>query len=269
MRDLFENSPPESATEAARRTLRPALRRRFYESATVTAVAEGYAVRLDDKPVRTPARHVLAAPTLALAQAIVGEWEAQRDVIDPARMPLTRLANAIIDGVADQFRAVAAEVEKYLSSDLIFYRARGPQGLIERQALHWDPIMAWAREALGAEFKLAEGVIHVSQPADALAAACNAIPDDAWRLGAVHVVTTLTGSALIALAMLRGRLTADEAWRAANVDEDWNMVQWGRDELALERRAFRYAELEAAATVLRYADSKSGSSGRNQETAET
>ena len=238
---------------AARRGARPDPPRRFYTTASAIAGAEGYAVRLDGKPVRTPARRVLAAPSLAMAQAIAAEWDAQRDTIDPAKMPLTRLANAIIDGVADQSRPVAAEIGKYLSSDLLFYRANGPLELVQRQALHWDPILAWAGEALGAQFKLGEGVIHVAQPDAALAAARAAIPYEPWRLGAVHVVTTLTGSALLALAMLRGRLSAEEAWIAAHVDEDWNMEQWGRDEMALERRAFRFAELQAAATVLKHA----------------
>jgi chaperone required for assembly of F1-ATPase len=103
---------------------------------------------------------------------------------------------------------------------------------------------------LGAHFATGDGVVYVAQRETALAAARAAIPTDPWRLGAAHVVTTLTGSALIALALARGRLTAEEAWQAAHVDEDWNMEQWGRDEMALERRAFRFAELRAAATVL-------------------
>lgn len=251
MRDLFDNAAAENPQEAARRAARPVLRKRFYQQATTVRDGEHYAVRLDDKPVRTPAGRLLAAPTPALAAALAAEWDAQRDVIDPAKMPLTRLANAIIDGVADRPGPVAAEVEKYLASDLVCYRAASPRGLAERQARHWDPVLAWAREALGAPLSLGEGVVHVAQPEPALAAARAAIPGDPWRLGAVHAVTTLTGSALIALALARRQLTVDEAWQAAHVDEDWNMEQWGRDELALDRRAFRFAELEAAALVLR------------------
>ena len=142
-------------------------------------------------------------------------------------------------------------MEKYLASDLVCYRASSPRGLVERQARHWDPILDWAREALDADFALGEGVVYVAQPQAALAAARAAIPTDPWRLGAVHAATTLTGSALLALALANGRLTVEEAWQAAHVDEDWNMEQWGRDEAALERRAFRFAEMQAAATVLR------------------
>jgi chaperone required for assembly of F1-ATPase len=250
MRELFENTPPDDPIEATRRSARTALRRRFYDKATTVALADGHAVRLDGKPVRTPARRVLAAPTLALAEAIAAEWQAQQDVIDPAKMPLTRLANAIIDGVADAPQPVADEIAKYLASDLVFYRADSPLGLVERQAGHWDPILDWARQGLGAEFKLGEGVVYVAQPEAALAAARAAIPDDPWRLGAVHAITTLTGSALIALAMARGALSADTAWQAAHVDEDWNIAQWGRDEMAMARRDFRSAEFQAAATVL-------------------
>ncbi len=239
--------------EAARRGARPVLRRRFYREAAAAAAADasGFAVTLDGKPVRTPAGRILAAPTFALAQAIAAEWEAQREVIDPASMPLTRLANAIIDGVADTPGPVKAEIEKYLSSDLMFYRAASPAGLVERQARHWDPVLRWAGETLGAQFRTGEGVVYVAQPKDALAAAAAAIPQDAWRLGAVHAVTTLTGSALLTLAMAQGRLSAEEAWQAAHVDEDWNMEQWGRDAAALERRANRFAEHMAAATVLK------------------
>jgi chaperone required for assembly of F1-ATPase len=241
---------PENPIEAARRGARPALRRRFYAEARVVEDASGYAVRLDGKPVLTPARRILAAPTCALAEAMAAEWQAQRDVIDPSGMPLTRLANAIIDGVADRPQPVAAEIAKYVGSDLLFYRAASPPGLIERQRRHWDPVLAWAAQTLGARFAVVEGVMHVDQPQEALSAVRAAIPDDPWPLGAFHAATTLLGSALLALALAHGEISVDEAWQAAHVDEDWNMEQWGRDALALERRAFRFAELKAAAMVL-------------------
>jgi chaperone required for assembly of F1-ATPase len=252
--DMFSNQPLDP-TEAARRTMRPQLRRRFYERAAVVEEgAEGgkpeFRIVLDGLPVKTPARRTLAAPARALAEAIAAEWEAQRDVVDPSKMPLTRLANSIIDGVADAPAEVAAEVEKYLASDLLFYRAEGPDGLVAREAAAWDPVLAWAQETLGARFVLVQGMVHVAQPAQSLEAANAAIPRDHWRLGAVHAITTLTGSALIAIALARGALTIDQAWAAAHVDEEWNMAFWGRDEIALERRAARFAEMQAAATVL-------------------
>jgi len=145
---------------------------------------------------------------------------------------------------------VAAEVERYLACDLVFYRAPGPAGLVTRQANAWDPVLAWVREILGADFLLAQGIAFIAQPAQSLVAAGCAIPTDPWRLGAVHAVTTLTGSALIAIALARGALSVDAAWAAAHVDEDWNMEFWGRDQLALEHRAARFAEMQAATTVL-------------------
>jgi chaperone required for assembly of F1-ATPase len=254
MRDLLEDLnqvEPANPMEAARRNMRPALRKRFYEAATAGEAAdEGFPVLLDARPIRTPARRLLAAPRRPLAEAIAAEWDAQRDEIDPARMPLTRLANTIVDGVCDVRVEVTAEIVKYLGSDLLFYRADQPEGLIAAQAGLWDPVLAWAREVFGARFMLSEGVMHVTQPERAIEAARIAIHEDAWRLGAVHAVTTLTGSALLALALALGRITVEEAWAAAHVDEDWQMAQWGRDEQALDRRAFRWDEMRAAATVL-------------------
>ena len=248
LQDLFGNEPLDPV-EAARRNMRPNLRKRFYTSA---AAGEGapFPVLLDGRAVKTPAGGALAAPTRALAEAIAAEWDAQGERIDPATMPLTRLANAIIDGVAREPQPVIDEIAKYLGSDLVCYRADTPEGLVAKQAQHWDPIVTWARDTLGARFILSEGVVFVAQPEGAVAAARAAIPSDPWRLGAAHVVTTLTGSALLALALAAGRLDAEAAWNAANVDEDWNMAQWGRDALALERRAVRFADMQAATTVL-------------------
>jgi chaperone required for assembly of F1-ATPase len=251
--EIFENQPLDPR-ESARRGARPKLRKRFYSQAHVgEAAGGGFALLLDGKPVKTPARRALTAPTAPLAQAIADEWNAQSAQIDPGRMPLTRLAHAVIDAVADAMEPVADEVAQYLGSDLLCYRAEAPPGLVVRQTLAWDPVLAWAHEALGARFVLAQGVMAITQQGVALAAARAKIPADPWRLGAVSLITTLTGSALLALALDQSALKPEAAWAAAHVDEDWQMSQWGRDELTLERRAYRYAEFAAAVTVLRHA----------------
>jgi chaperone required for assembly of F1-ATPase len=258
MRDIFEEifeNQPLDPEESVRRSMRPNLRARFYQAATVGEGPQGFAVLLDGRPVRTPARRHLVAPARVLAEALAAEWDAQQDRVDPALMPFTRLANSIIDGVAPAPQPVAAEIEKYLGTDLLFYRATTPAGLVASQQQHWDPIVDWARDKLGARFVLTEGIVHVRQPAAAIAAAVRVIPNgvevkEAWRLGALNVVTTLTGSALLAVALAAGRLTTDAAWTAAHVDEDWNMQFWGRDEVILKRRAYRFAEMQAAASVL-------------------
>jgi chaperone required for assembly of F1-ATPase len=258
MRDIFEDifaNQPLDPREAARRSLRPNLRARFYKEATAGEGEGGFAVLLDGRGIRTPARKPLAAPVRPLAQAIADEWSAQEKVVDPGAMPLTRLANSIIDGVAPAPAPVADEIEKYLGTDMLFYRASEPEALVALQRQHWDPVVAWARDALGARFVLAEGVMHVAQPREGIAAARATISgtNDAsghWRLGALNVATTITGSALLALALAEGRLSPDDVWTAAHVDEDWNMQFWGRDELALERRNYRRKEFDAAAIIL-------------------
>ena len=252
MRDILEDifgDEPLDPRQVARASLRPKTRERFYKSASAGEGAP-FAVLLDGRPVKTPAKNALAAPTQPLAQAIAAEWDAQRERIDPATMPLTRIANSIIDGVVPAPDPVAGDLAKYLGSDLLCYRADTPDGLVRWQIQHWDPILDWARTALGARFMLSEGIVFVTQPEGAIAAARAAIPSDPWRLGAAHVVTTLTGSALIALALCVGRIDLDAAWAASNVDEDWNMHLWGRDEMALVARAARFADLQAAAIVL-------------------
>lgn len=247
--DTFRNNPLDPM-ESARKNMRASLRKRFYETASVEEGEGGFRILLDGKQVRTPSRNVLAAPARTLADAIAQEWSAQKDVIDPMTMPLTRLANTVIDGVAPNPGPVAAEIEKYLGSDLLVYRADGPEGLVARQTQLWDPVLAWAREALGARFVLAQGVGFVNQPEQAVRAAAAAIPAEPWRLGAAHSIMTITGSALLALALERGAITPEQAWAAGQVDEDWNAQTWGQDPLAQERNAHRHAELQAAARIL-------------------
>src|ERR1700691_4730823 len=197
MRKPFENVPRQDPIEAARRGAAPEKRRRFYETVSSAALPAGggFEVLREGKPVRTPAGCILAAPSAPLAQAIAAEWQAQGEVINPASMPLTRLANSIVDGVSDRADAVAAEVKKYLASDLICYRATSPQNLVERQAQHWDPIVSWAEAALGARFLVTDGVVHVAQPDAALAAAGAPAPAGAGGAWAPHGAATLGGAA--------------------------------------------------------------------------
>jgi chaperone required for assembly of F1-ATPase len=254
MRDIFEDiftKQPIDPLEAVRRGARAQLKRRFYHQVSVAdEPAQAFSVRLDDRRIHTPAGTYVTFPTRPLAVAVAAEWQAQRECIDPVGMPLTRLSNTIIDGVAKVCAPVAAEVVKYIQSDLLYYRADRPSGLVDRQTKSWDPILAWARDAHGAHFMLAQGVRFVRQPDPAVAAMAAAIPTDPWRLGAVHAMTTLTGSALIAIAVAAGQLSVGAAWTAAHVDEDWNMNTWGRDEPALQRRALGESEMRAAAALL-------------------
>jgi chaperone required for assembly of F1-ATPase len=254
MRELFDEVYGEGGfdpEEAVRKSMRGPRRKRFYTRAGFAEAGDGFAITLDDKMVRTPSRQSLTVPARAIAEAVVAEWEAQQDFINPMTMPLTRLANSVIDAVGDNAQAVADDIGKYFGTDLLFYRAGHPEPLVAREAEVWDPILFWAADNFGAHFILAEGIIHVAQPEAALAAARATLPRDPWTLAALHLVTTITGSALLAVALLRGHLDADQVWAAAHVDEDWNIEHWGVDEEVAVRRAAKLVDYRAAASVLK------------------
>lgn len=236
---------------SARLAMKPRYPKKFFKEATAGESDDGWRLLLDGRPAKTPGRNPLAFPSKALASAVAAEWDGLGEFIEPLRMPITRIANAIIDGVVPDPAPVAAEIVRYASSDLLCYRADGPRTLVQRQTAAWDPVLAWARDELGARLILSEGVMFVTQPQTALDAIAAALPAaDGWRIGATHVVTTLTGSALLALALLHRRLETEEVWAAAHVDEDFQVSQWGEDAEAAERRAARRREFDAAATVL-------------------
>lgn len=237
--------------QRAQRQMRPELPRRFYKEAAVAADGEGFAVRLDGKPVRTPGKRLLLLPTRALAAAIADEWAAQGERIDPATMPMTRLSNTVLDAVVERMAEVRADALRYGASDLLCYRATHPAGLVERQARAWTPVLAWAETALGARLEAAEGITHRAQPANSLAAIGRALDAlDPFALAGVHELTTLSGSVILALAVAQGALDQAAAWAAAHVDEDWQISLWGEDFEAAERRKRRRVDFEAAARLI-------------------
>lgn len=230
--------------------------RRFYATACHGPAADGgYEVLLDGRAVRTPGKRKLTVPTAALAEAIAAEWGRQGKEIDPASMPLTRLVNTVIDAVVREMDAVGADIVSFAGSDLLCYRAEHPRELVASQRAAWDPVLAWAIAEHGIRLDVVSGVMPIAQPAAALARVGAAVArvGDPYRLASLHVITTLTGSALLALAHDAGRLTPDEVWQAAHVDEDFQIAQWGVDAEAAERRGKRRAELDAAVLMARLA----------------
>jgi chaperone required for assembly of F1-ATPase len=253
MRELFDEvagKSPLDPQELVRRATRAPLRKRFYTSVGVIEAGGGFAVALDGKPIKTPSGKIVAVPKRAIADAMVAEWDAQKETIDPLTMPMTRFANSVVDAVVDRVTIVRDDIAKYFQSDLLFYRAGHPEALVAREAAHWDPVLFWAADALGAHFILAQGIMHVSQPEQAVAAARDALPEDPWSVAALHVVTTLTGSALLALALHGGAREAGQVWAAAHVDEDFNTEQWGTDEEVVARKAARKLDFDAAVAIL-------------------
>ncbi|MCB4770225.1 ATPase [Ancylobacter sp. Lp-2] len=224
--------------------------KRFYKEVSAVPGPDGFQVQLDGRPVRTPGRHPLSVPGEALAREIAAEWAGQGETIDPLSMPITRLVNSARDGVAGAMEAVGAEIVRYAGSDLVCYRTDGPEKLVALQAQLWDPVLDWAQARLGARFLLAEGVMHVTQPQVALDAVAAQLPDEPLRLAALSLMTTLSGSALIALAVLHGRLTAEDAWRAAHIDEEVQEQAWGTDSEAERRRQGRWRDFSSAARTL-------------------
>jgi chaperone required for assembly of F1-ATPase len=253
MRELFDEvagQSPLDPQEAARRSTRTPQRKRFYASVGVIEADGGFAVALDGKPIKTPSGRIVAVPKRVIADAMAAEWEAQKETINPLTMPMTRFANSVVDAVVDRVDAVRDDIAKYFKSDLLFYRAGHPEVLVAREAEHWDGVLFWAADALAAHFILAQGIMHVSQPEQAVAAARDALPDDPWSVAALSVVTTLTGSALLALALHQGARQPEQVWTAAHVDEDFNAEQWGQDEEVTARRAARKRDFDAAVAIL-------------------
>ena len=214
--------------------------KRFWKEVSVEPEGDSWAVRLDGRRVRTPARASLTLPTLPLAQAVAQEWRTVEGEIDPSTMPLTGLANAAIDRVVRDGAAFAQGVARYAEADLTCYRAEGPPGLVERQAGQWDALLGWARRRYDLDFVTTSGLMHVAQPSATVERLAHAVAAlDAFRLAGLSPLVTIGGSLIAALAVLERAISPDDAWDAVSVDERWQLDQWGADaeaETALENR---------------------------------
>src|SRR6476620_451788 len=246
--DIFISPEERDPLKLARKDARPPLPKRFYKEVGIRAEGSGFAVMLDGHRVKTPAKADLVLPNGAAAEAIAEEWRAQGEEIDPRTMPLTRLGNAPLDGVSRDIESVIAGIVRYAGSDLGCYRAAEPEGLVAAQSEAWDPVLTFARDELGARLICIEGITFAEQPPRAIAAVREAIVQSTGErplaVTALHVMTTLT--------VARRELSPEAAWDAAHVDEDFQMRVWGSDVEALERRARRFTEMQAAVRLLHF-----------------
>lgn len=258
MRDILEDAEGAAARgdvgpgKANREKDKQKFPKKFFKQASMEKLEEGYCVSLDGRPVKTPGRQVLLLPGEASAQIVVEEWNALEEVINPLKMPATRLANTAIDGVINEMQAVMEDITRYASSDLVCYRAESPKGLVEKQMEHWDPVLDWA-QSFGAGFETGEGIIFVRQPKEAISLFGARLKnhEDPFKLACIHTFTSISGSALIALALAEEHIDAETAWTAAHVDEDWNISQWGEDYEAKERREQKWLDFLTADKLLK------------------
>ena len=224
---------------------------RFWKSVTTEQTPEGWRVLLDGRPVSTPARRACVVPVAEMAAAIAEEWAAQEDEVRPLEMPMTRAAATCLDRVAPHLAEIRATVAAYGETDLVCYRADGPEGLVGRQIAGWDPMLDWAARELGARLNTGAGVMHIAQPPQSLARLARRLDDlGAWQMTCLAELTQISGSLVLALAVLDGRLTAGQAWRLSRIDEQWNIEEWGADDEATAFAARREADFRHAAHVL-------------------
>jgi len=229
--------------------------KRFWKEVTVDAVDGGFAILLDGRPVKTPARASLAVPTEALAEAVADEWRSVGETIEPRAMPLTGLANAAIDRVVPNKAAFAEALARYAESDLTCYRATGPQELVAVQETAWDALLAWARRRYDVDFVTTEGVVHVAQPTATVEQLTHAVEAlDAFHLAGLSPLVEIGGSLVAALALLDRAITPLQAWDAVSIDERWQIEQWGADEEAEAAIENRRRDFLAAARFLELLD---------------
>lgn len=225
--------------------------KRFWKNAHVVAVDGGFAVHLDERAVRTPAKAPLIVPTHAMATQIAVEWDAQVEAIDAKTMPVTRSANAAIDKVTPQFSEVAALITEYGGSDLLCYRADGPDTLVQSQNTAWNPMLEWAKKDLGVHLDVTTGIVPIAQSQAAMTKLANYVSAfSAFELTALHDLVSLSGSLILGLRATRNIDPPEALWATSRIDEDWQISQWGEDEDATAIALAKKSDFLAAVRFL-------------------
>jgi len=226
--------------------------KRFYKQAGIAETEDGFAVQLDGRSVKTPAGKKLCVPSKRLAEAMAAEWDAQVDDIKPSTMPMTQLASTALDRIGPERPVIQDQLSKFAETDLLCYRAEFPPDLVRRQNATWQPLLDWAAENLGARMAVTAGIIAIEQPADALAALTARLDSyDVWRLTAAQAACAASGSLVLALALAEGRLDGLETYEASQLDETYQIEQWGEDYEAADRREVLKRDILAAERLLR------------------
>lgn len=222
--------------------------KRFWRATRVEQVdGQGHQVLLDDRPLRTPGKAPLILPTAELANLLAQEWDAQTEMVDPATMPMTRMANSAIDRIGAQRDDVIGYIAGYGDTDLLCYRADHPEALIERQRQGWDPMLDWAELTYGARLRPTRGIMPIDQPPEALAVLRAAVEawDDFGLMG-LHDLVSLTGSLVLGLAATHRDQAPHDIWAVSRIDELWQIAQWGHDEEAADVASRKEAAFLAA-----------------------
>lgn len=222
--------------------------KRFYKTTGTGRAAEGCTVLLDDRPIRTPGRKLLALPNLALAEAVAAEWAAQGETIRPETMPLTRLANTVIDQMPARRDDALAEIMSYAATDLLCYRQAHPADLAERQARLWQPWLDWAAARHDARLVVTFTLDPTPQPERSLATlATVAASLDDWQLVGLHNTTRLTSSIILGLALLEGAIDTETAHTATLLEELYEIENWGLEAEQAKRHTTLHDDLTATA----------------------
>ena len=225
--------------------------KRFWKVAEAVEGDSGFAVALDGRRLKTPARAELSVPNRALADAIVAEWNGCGEEVDPRGMPLTGLANAAIDRITPDKANYASGIAGYGETDLVCYRAEGPDALVRRQSESWDVLLAWARRRYDIDFVCQAGIMHVPQPDETVRKLAHAVAAlDVFQLAGLSPLVTIGGSLVAGLAVLEEMMPAGDAWEAVSLDDRWQLEQWGDDPEARQALDARRRDFLAAARFL-------------------
>ncbi len=222
--------------------------KRFYKDVGIRSAGDGHEIALDGRGIKTPLAVPLILPTRMLAEAVVAEWSAQGEDVSLAAMPLTQLANTVLDRIRPARESFGASVAAFARSDLVCHRAEIPADLVRRQEERWSPLVDWAAKRHGARLAIGHGIMPLAQPAEALAALDRAVRAlDDWALAAAGAVAAAGGSLVLALALVEGRVDGETACQIALLDEIWQAERWGEDREAAARQGGIAADIKAAA----------------------
>ena len=221
--------------------------KRFYSQVEIASTDTGYCIELDGRPIKSPGRRVLQVPHQKMAEQLAQEWRGQEEFVDLSAMPVMQFASVVSDNIIPAPESARAEIIKYAHSDLLCYRASGPDSLVERQVKLWDPVLEQFKNDCGIEFQTSIGIIYVEQDTTSMSRfSAMVAPLEQYQLGAIHLVTVMSGSAMLAIALQQKWMTSQEVWQLAHLDEDFQIEQWGTDDEAVERRQRRYIDFNAA-----------------------
>ncbi|XP_053605946.1 ATP synthase mitochondrial F1 complex assembly factor 2 [Plodia interpunctella] len=231
---------------------RYATRKRFYRNTSIIQNEQNWEVTLDQRRLKTPNGKVLLVSSEPLARAIAAEWDSQKEYIAQPVMHLTALCNTALDNPGKlTSHDITSYLLNYLPTDTLLFHSDEEDELRVLQEQKWGAILDWFQERFNVKQEVSRGLSlpPVSTETRGILAR-HFLSYKFPALNAICFGAEALKSPILMLACIERRLDPKDAVLLARLEEEYQLIHWGRVPWAHELNQAELTARVAAALLV-------------------